>query len=267
MADVIVAASQSIEAIWGWFGRYGEDTPHGVAEFAQAFRAEFDRYGQMSQLTYVRYFISWPGGRTRTPEPAHELSSPLCVSPQSAHKPILLQHWLSIYAVLILIRDSDLSPIIDIHLPSPSIKKTHGRQTSYQGACIAKLSISRATHPVKSAGNTPLSGIRGGGRGWLCYFLMKKKSLEVAKIFEVLWSAQLKFGASAQARQAVFLSHDSRFPFLPLNPRVNTPKAQAWTREDDILQTLNCNIFWLCNFVVSFAVNLDLGCKSSSGDR
>jgi hypothetical protein len=218
MADVIVAASQSIETIWGWLGRYGEDTPHGVAEFAQAFRAEFDRYGQMSQLTYVRYFISWPGGRARTPEPAHELSSPLCVSPQSAHKPILLQHWLSIYAVLILIRDSDLSPIIDIHLPSPSIKKTHGRQTSYQGACIAKLSISRATHPVKSAGNTPLSGIRGGGRGWLCYFLMKKKRLEVAKIFEVLWSAQLKFGASAQARQAVFLSHDSRFPFLPLNP-------------------------------------------------
>jgi hypothetical protein len=94
-----------------------------------------------------------------------------------------------IYAISILIRDSDLSPIIDIHLPSPSMKKTHGRQTSYQGACIAKLSISRATHPVKSAGNTPLSGIRGGGRGWLCYFLMKKKRLEVAKIFELLWFA------------------------------------------------------------------------------
>ena len=157
------------------FGVGWEGTPHGVAEFAQAFRAEFDRYGQMSQLTYVRYFISWPGGRTRTPEPAHELSSPLCVSPQSAHKPILLQHWLSIYAVLILIRDSDLSPIIDIHLPSPSIKKTHGRQTSYQGACIAKLSISRATRSIKSAGNTPLLRIQGGGRGWLCYFLMKRK--------------------------------------------------------------------------------------------
>lgn len=103
---------------------------------------------------------------------------------------------MTIYAVSILICDSDLSPIIDIHLPSPSMKKTHGRQTSYQGACIAKLSISRATHPVKSAGNTPLSGIRGGGRGWLCYFLMKKKGLEVAKIFELLWFAELKFGAS-----------------------------------------------------------------------
>ncbi len=99
---------------------------------------------------------------------------------------------MSICAVSILIRDSDLSPIIDIHLPSPSIKKTHGRQTSYQGACIAKLSISRATHPVKGAGNTPLSGIRGGGRGWLCYFLMEKRKLEAAKIFEVLWFAGAK---------------------------------------------------------------------------
>jgi hypothetical protein len=99
---------------------------------------------------------------------------------------------MSIYTVSFFNCDSDLSPIIDIHLPSPSIKKTHGRQTSYQGACIAKLSISRATHPVKSAGNTPLWGIRGGGRGWLCYFLMKKKSLEVAKIFELLWFVEAK---------------------------------------------------------------------------
>ncbi|KAH9212900.1 hypothetical protein DL95DRAFT_507873 [Leptodontidium sp. 2 PMI_412] len=50
----------------------------------------------------------------------------------------------------------DLSPIIDIYLPSPSIKKTHGRQTSRQGACVAKLSISRASHPVEEAGNAPL---------------------------------------------------------------------------------------------------------------
>jgi hypothetical protein len=96
---------------------------------------------------------------------------------------------MSLYPVSILVRDSDLSPIIDIHLPSPSMKKTHGRQTSYQGACKAKLSISRATHSAKSAGNTPLLRIRGGGRGWLCYFLMKRKDLEVAKIFELLWFA------------------------------------------------------------------------------
>jgi hypothetical protein len=178
---------------------YSEDTPRGVAEFAQAFRidnsvaAEFDRYGQLSQLTYVRYFISWPGGKARTPESQFMNSSTYCASlsslPQANHPSTSS---MSIYAVSILIRDSDLSPIIDIHLPSPSIKKTHGRQTSYQGACIAKLSISRATHPVKSAGNTPLSGIRGGGRGWLCYFLMKKKRLRVAKIFELLWFAGAK---------------------------------------------------------------------------
>jgi hypothetical protein len=56
----------------------------------------------------------------------------------------------------------------------------------------------------------------------------------------------------------VFLSHDSRFPFLPLNTRVNTPKEQAWTYEDYIYETPNCNIFWLCTFLASFAVNLDL---------
>lgn len=72
--------------------------------------------------------------------------------------------------------DVSMSPIIDIHLPSPSTKKTHGRQTSYQRACRAKLFISRASHSARSAGNTPLFGSRGGGRGWLCYFLMKKKS-------------------------------------------------------------------------------------------
>jgi hypothetical protein len=96
---------------------------------------------------------------------------------------------MSIYPVSILVRDSDLSPIIDIHLPSPSIKKTHGRQTSYQGACIAKLSISRATHSVKSAGNTPLWGIRGGGRGLALLLFDEEKSFEVAKIFELLWFA------------------------------------------------------------------------------
>jgi hypothetical protein len=49
-------------------------------------------------------------------------------------------------SIIAFVSDSDLSPVIDIHLPSPSMKKTHGRQTSYQGACIAKLSISRASH-------------------------------------------------------------------------------------------------------------------------
>lgn len=80
----------------------------------------------------------------------------------------------------------DLSPIIDIYLPSPSIKKTHGRQTSHQGACVAKLSISRASHPVEEAGNASLQRVRGGGRGWPCYSSIKKKILDVAEKFELL---------------------------------------------------------------------------------
>ncbi len=116
--------------------------------------------GKLIELRQLYEIISNP--RRSTPS--------ACLQPHS-----LPTSSISIYPVQVFVRDRNLSPIIDIHLPSPSIKKTHGRQTSYQGACIAKLSISRATHSVKSAGNTPLLRIRGGGRGWLCCFLMKRK--------------------------------------------------------------------------------------------
>jgi hypothetical protein len=42
-------------------------------------------------------------------------------------------------------------------------------------------------HTRESAGNTPLFRSRGGGRGWLWYFLMKKKSFLVAQKFEYLY--------------------------------------------------------------------------------
>lgn len=126
-ANGIVAASQLIEAIRGWLRRYSADTPYGVAEFAQAFRAEFDRYGQMSQLTYVRYLSLGPVKKPAHPRqpmntPAH------CVSLSSLHAGKSSSSiGMTIYAVSIPICDSGLSPIIDIHLPSPSMKKTHGR--------------------------------------------------------------------------------------------------------------------------------------------
>jgi hypothetical protein len=99
-----------------------------------------------------------------------------------------------IHGIMDLTLDSDMSPIIDIHLPSPSIKKTHGRQTSYQGAAVANYP-SPEPHTPKNAGNTPLFRSQGGGRGWLCYFLMKKKKFEVAKIFELLWSGKALAGS------------------------------------------------------------------------
>ena len=122
----------------------------------------------------VRYFLN---RNRRYSSKVHTRAghSPTNIATPSIQGLIRLYSSMSTYPVSILVCDSDLSPIIDIHLPSPSIKKTHGRQTSYQGACIAKLSISRATRSIKSAGNTPLLRIQGGGRGWLCYFLMKRK--------------------------------------------------------------------------------------------
>ena len=58
----------------------------------------------------------------------------------------------------------------------PQRRGQHGRQTSYQGACGKAIIIHLQSLTLeKSAGNTPLLRIRGGGRGWLCYFLIKRK--------------------------------------------------------------------------------------------
>jgi hypothetical protein len=112
-----------------------------------------------SQQQDVTHIVHKTSQRTHTSTPSTHYN-PSSRNPQGLSKPS---------------HQTLMSPIIDIHLPSPSIKKTHGRQTSYQGACRAKLFISRASHSVRNAGNTPLFRSQGGGRGWLCYFLMKKK--------------------------------------------------------------------------------------------
>ena len=73
--------------------------------------------------------------------------------------------------------ETDLSPIIDIRIPSPSLKRTT-RETNFLSRSLlkAKLSISRASHSRVLATHH-CGRIRGGGRGWLCYFLMKRKNV------------------------------------------------------------------------------------------
>jgi hypothetical protein len=73
----------------------------------------------------------------------------------------------------------DLSPIIDIPLPSPSIKKTQ-RETNFLSRRL-RYSISRASHPEGCWQRTTVKNSRW--RSWLALLLFDKEKRSELRIF------------------------------------------------------------------------------------
>jgi len=63
------------------------------------------------------------------------------------------------------------------HSPPLALNEEDPRETNFLSRSLHSkiIHLQSLTLVWRSAGNTPLLQIRGGGRGWLCYFLMKRK--------------------------------------------------------------------------------------------
>lgn len=75
-------------------------------------------------------------------------------------------------------REDELFPIIDIHVPSPELNPTHGSKLPIRATFV--VFSSRGPHTrLRMLATHYCERLRGSGRGWTSYFLIKKKGRSV----------------------------------------------------------------------------------------
>ena len=84
-----------------------------------------------------------------------------------------------------------LSPIIDIHVPSPELNPKHGSKLPIRATFV--VFSSREPHTrLRMLATHYCERLRGSGRGWLSYFLIKKKGKSLRarwRIYTARWVA------------------------------------------------------------------------------
>lgn len=74
--------------------------------------------------------------------------------------------------------EDELFPIIDIHVPSPELNPTHGSKLPIRATFV--VFSSRGPHTrLRMLATHYCERLRGSGRGWTSYFLIKKKGRSV----------------------------------------------------------------------------------------